>query len=63
MLGKSRTGREGTSRGGMMTYLAMKNSCKFKAAVMSGAANEFINLQHRPGLDGSVHAQLSAIDR
>jgi dipeptidyl aminopeptidase/acylaminoacyl peptidase len=55
----SRIGLEGISRGGMMTYLAMKKSCKFKAAVvMSGAANEFISLQHRPGLDDSVHAQL-----
>ena len=32
----SRIGIEGTSRGGMMTYLAMKNTCRFKAAVVTG---------------------------
>jgi dipeptidyl aminopeptidase/acylaminoacyl peptidase len=55
----SRIGLEGASRGGMMVYLAMRKSCRFKAAaVLAGAANEFISLQHRPGLDDSVHAQL-----
>jgi dipeptidyl aminopeptidase/acylaminoacyl peptidase len=36
----SRIGIEGSSRGGMMTYLALKNTCRFKAAaVTAGLAN------------------------
>ena len=31
----SRIGMEGTSRGGMMTYLCLKRSCRFKAAVVT----------------------------
>ncbi|HEV8079774.1 MAG TPA: prolyl oligopeptidase family serine peptidase [Chitinophagaceae bacterium] len=32
----SRIGIEGFSRGGMMTYLALKNTCRFKAAAVTG---------------------------
>src|SRR5207253_98720 len=41
----SRIGIEGRSRGGMMTYLALKSTCRFKAAVVnSGLANSFTNI-------------------
>lgn len=55
----SRIGIEGASRGGMMTYLAMKNTCRFKAAVVtSGAADAFIDIKNRPGMDTFVYAEL-----
>lgn len=55
----SRIGMEGGSRGGMMTYLALKNTCKFKAAVVrAGAANAFANIAGRPEMETGVFAQL-----
>jgi dipeptidyl aminopeptidase/acylaminoacyl peptidase len=48
----SRIGMEGSSRGGMMTYLALKRSCRFKAAVVTaGMADAFLNTQARPEMD------------
>ncbi|GAA3511761.1 prolyl oligopeptidase family serine peptidase [Aquimarina addita] len=54
----SRIGIEGASRGGMMTYLALKESCKFKAAVvLAGAANAFTHLVNRPDFEENVYAK------
>jgi dipeptidyl aminopeptidase/acylaminoacyl peptidase len=48
----SKIGMEGSSRGGMMTYLALKKSCRFKAAaVTAGLANMFVHLQSRPDME------------
>ncbi len=55
----SRIGIEGGSRGGMMTYLALKASCKFKAAVVTaGLANAFKSIEARPEMETEVFAQL-----
>lgn len=55
----SRIGMEGGSRGGMMTYLALKNSCRFKAAVVtSGLANAFTTIKTRAEMDTFVFAEL-----
>lgn len=55
----SRIGMEGTSRGGMMTYLAMKNTKRLKAAVViSGTADLFQNLSKRQQLEKNVFAEL-----
>jgi dipeptidyl aminopeptidase/acylaminoacyl peptidase len=55
----SRIGMEGTSRGGMMTYLCLKRSCRFKAAVVtSGMADAFINTASRPEMDKTVFGEL-----
>ncbi|UOQ69011.1 alpha/beta hydrolase family protein [Hymenobacter volaticus] len=48
----SRIGIEGGSRGGMMTYLALKNTSRFKAAaVNSGVANLVTHIKKRPDLE------------
>lgn len=55
----NRIGIEGGSRGGMMTYLALKESCDFKAAaVTAGAANAFANIESRPNMETHVYAEL-----
>ena len=55
----TRIGIEGASRGGMMTYQAMKETCGFKAAVVSaGSANAFEHLVHRPDFEENVYAQV-----
>ena len=55
----NRIGIEGGSRGGMMTYLALKQNCKFKAAVVTaGAANSFANIESRPDMETHVYAEL-----
>lgn len=55
----SRIGIEGTSRGGMMTYLAVKHTCKFKAAVVTaGMANAFNNISSRPEMEKYVFSEL-----
>lgn len=55
----ARIGIEGTSRGGMMTYLALKKTCRFKAAVVtSGMADAFINTKSRPEMDKNVFGEL-----
>ncbi len=54
----SRIGIEGASRGGMMTYLALKESCRFKAAVvLAGSANAFTHLISRPDFEENVYAK------
>lgn len=54
----SRIGIEGASRGGMMTYLALKKTCTFKAAVvLAGAANAFTALKNRPEFEKHVYAK------
>lgn len=54
----SRIGIEGASRGGMMTYLALKKTCEFKAAVvLAGAANSFKQLVNRPEFEKHVYAK------
>jgi dipeptidyl aminopeptidase/acylaminoacyl peptidase len=55
----SRIGIEGGSRGGMMTYLALKKTCKFKAAVVTaGMANAFTNISSRPEMEKNVFSEL-----
>jgi dipeptidyl aminopeptidase/acylaminoacyl peptidase len=55
----SRIGMEGSSRGGMMTYLSLKNSCRFKAAVVTaGMANAFVNIKARPEMEKYVFEEL-----
>lgn len=55
----AKIGIEGTSRGGMMTYLALKKNCRFKAAVVtSGMADAFINTKSRPEMDKNVFGEL-----
>ena len=45
----SRIGIEGASRGGMMTYRAIQESCQFKAAVsLAGTTDLFETLENRP---------------
>jgi dipeptidyl aminopeptidase/acylaminoacyl peptidase len=54
-----RIGIEGASRGGMMTYMALKETCRFKAAVVtSGMANAFTNIKARPEMEKNVFAEL-----
>src|SRR5690606_2960554 len=54
-----RFGMKGTSRGGMMTYLAMKSTKRLKAAVViSGTADLFQNLSKRQQLEKNVFAEL-----
>ena len=48
----SKIGMDGHSRGGMMTYLALKRSCRFKAAVvLAGLADAFDAIVQRPELE------------
>ncbi len=55
----SQIGIYGHSRGGMMTYKALRESNKFKAAVvLAGTANAFTTVKNRPGLEKSVHSQI-----
>ena len=55
----SRIGIRGASRGGMMTYLAMKATCRFKAAVViAGMADAFNNIASRPDMETNVFSQL-----
>ncbi len=55
----SRIGIYGWSRGGMMTYLALKRTSRFRAAVVgSGMADLAETLVARPEMDTAVFAQL-----
>lgn len=55
----ARIGIEGGSRGGMMTYLAMKSSCRFKAAcVIAGSADLLSGIKNRPVMETNVYSQL-----
>lgn len=55
----SRIGMIGFSRGGMMTYLALKKSNKLKAAVvMSGSSNLIQLKKDRPEMEEFVYTEL-----
>jgi dipeptidyl aminopeptidase/acylaminoacyl peptidase len=55
----SRVGIEGGSRGGMMTYLSLKKSSRFKAAVVvAGMADAHLNIKKRPEME-TVFAELA----
>jgi len=55
----SRMGLFGWSRGGMMTYKTLMESCKFKAAVVgAGMANMFRSAEERPEMESGVFAEL-----
>jgi len=55
----TRIGIEGGSRGGMMTYLALRKSCKFKAvAVIAGVADSHLNILNRPEMEEHVYSEL-----
>lgn len=52
-------GMFGWSRGGMMTYLALKQTDRIKAAVVGGAvSNAFESIQDRPVMETGVMAEL-----
>jgi len=54
-----RMGIYGHSRGGMMTYLTLAKTCKFKAAVVgAGLANAFRNIELRPEMEQHVFSEL-----
>ena len=55
----SRIGIEGGSRGGMMTYLSLKNSSRFKAAVVvAGMADAHLSIKNRAEME-TVFAELA----
>lgn len=55
----TRMGVYGWSRGGMMTYRALSETCKFKAAVIgAGMANSSRNIEERPEMEKYVFSQL-----
>lgn len=55
----SRIGMFGVSRGGMMTYLTLRQSCQIKAAaVIGGLTDLYILLEKRPEIEAGVLAQL-----
>ena len=55
----SRIGIYGWSRGGLMTYRAISESCKFKAAIIgAGMANSFRNIEERPEMEKYVFSEL-----
>ena len=54
-----RMGIYGHSRGGMMTYLALTKTCKFKAAIIgAGLSNAFRNIEMRPEMEEHVFSEL-----
>jgi len=54
----SRIGIHGWSRGGMMVYLAMKKTSRFKAAVVgAGAADLYSSIRLREGFKAVVYAE------
>ena len=55
----SRIGMFGWSRGGMMTYLAMRETRRLKAAVVGGAlSDQFALIDDRPVMESGVLAEL-----
>ncbi|NET33106.1 MAG: S9 family peptidase [Cyanothece sp. SIO1E1] len=55
----SRIGLEGGSRGGMMAYQTLRESCRFKAAaVLAGVTNSFTSIADRPEMEKYVYAEL-----
>lgn len=54
----SRIGMFGWSRGGMMTYLAIKNSDRIKTAVVgNGVSNMFQSIEYRPEMEQYVYSK------
>lgn len=54
----SKIGMFGWSRGGMMTYLALKNSNKIKTAIVgNGSTNLFTTMKNRPRFESLVYEQ------
>lgn len=54
----NRVGLFGWSRGGMMTYIALKKSDKFKTAVVgNGPTDLFETIEHRPNMETAVFAE------
>jgi dipeptidyl aminopeptidase/acylaminoacyl peptidase len=59
MADTARMGIYGWSRGGLMTYRTLAESCKFKAAIIgAGVANSFRNIEKRPELETNVYSEL-----
>jgi len=55
----SRVGVFGWSRGGMMTYLTLKASDRFRAAIVgAGLADAVAGVEQRPGMAAHVYAEL-----
>lgn len=55
----SRIGMEGASRGGMMTYISLKRTCRLKAAVVTaGVADLVKGISQRPEMEKFVYAEL-----
>lgn len=55
----SRMGIYGYSRGGLMTYRTIAETCAFKAAIVgAGVANASRNIEERPDMEEYVYAQL-----
>jgi len=55
----SRIGIYGWSRGGLMTYLALARSDRFKAAIVgAGVTDSFEGIEQRPEMEEFVYAQL-----
>lgn len=55
----NRIGMYGWSRGGMMTYLALTNTDKVKAAVVGGAISDnFASIEDRPEMETGVLSEL-----
>lgn len=59
MADTTRLGIYGYSRGGLMTYRAIAESCKFKAAIIgAGVANSIRNIEKRPEMEQYVYSEL-----
>lgn len=55
----SRIGMFGVSRGGMMSYMAMKENCQFDAVVVLGGVSDlFITKEKRPDMESHVFEEL-----
>ncbi|MDU8887224.1 prolyl oligopeptidase family serine peptidase [Yeosuana sp. MJ-SS3] len=59
MADTSRMGIYGYSRGGLMTYRTISESCKFKAAIIgAGVTNSIRGIDKRPEMEQYVYSQL-----
>jgi dipeptidyl aminopeptidase/acylaminoacyl peptidase len=59
MADTSRMGIYGHSRGGLMTYRTISETCNFKAAIIgAGVSNSFRNISERPEMEEYVFSQL-----
>ena len=55
----TRMGIYGWSRGGLMTYRTLTETCKFKAAIIgAGMANSFRTIEERPEMEKNVYSEL-----